>query len=495
MPSGIPIGIQLNADGDLDLTSISIITTADGYILQEADGVGRSHVSNKTDGIQFLVNGGQAVGALTGIGFSSVVGTAKTGIGHIRTTSFGRGDLVLLANNTEDSSDVTADDVVVRLDTDRNLFLEDFVLVPVDVTHAIPDFVYAVAGQECNLYFANCVRSRAEDIIEFNLSTNPSSGAQDERGWVFAPEDSDIPSGDTTTIALGLAFTAGETTLTSAASTTVALAKSTAGTGESRNIIVFGDSTDNWMAEFMNLFDGDAMTATLRGTRNTTENDSDSGSRSADHESVSGWTYNEHLTDPASEPVISGSGTWDFGQYLIDNSFTMMTADDWVLFFLGINDVFGAASDSEVATVLDSIEADIESMIDTSASPAATTVRGDVSGVRVGIGITIPPSTSQDSFGSSYGTSQSHDRYRRNNQLLQERLIATYDNDTMRSRGVYVVPIHLGLDINNNMKAAATAFNARNTDTYIKQTNGVHPENTGYWQIADSVYAFIKYHE
>jgi len=54
------------------------------------------------------------------------------------------------------------------------------------------------------------------------------------------------------------------------------------------------------------------------------------------------------------------------------------------------------------------------------------------------------------------------------------------------------LPFNLNLDTANNMSTVETAINARNSSTYFKQSNGVHPALTGYWQMADSVFMFLK---
>lgn len=183
---------------------------------------------------------------------------------------------------------------------------------------------------------------------------------------------------------------------------------------------------------------------------------------------------------------------FDFSQYLTDTSATMASGD-WVLIHLGINDVFSATTDAAVQTILDGLATNIDAVVGTGASPADTTIRGAVSGIRVGLCVTIPPSASQDAMGVNYTSAQSLWRYQRNLKLLQQWLIDTYDNATYTARNIHVLPYHVNLDTVNNMSTTATALNARNATTYAMQNNGVHPDTKGYWQMADSLFAFLKW--
>ena len=77
--------------------------------------------------------------------------------------------------------------------------------------------------------------------------------------------------------------------------------------------------------------------------------------------------------------------------------------------------------------------------------------------------------------------------------MLVEALIAKYDNK--ESDGIYLVPIHTNLDTIYNMGMETLPVNARNTSiTYESPigNGGVHPVESGYWQIADVYTAFLK---
>jgi hypothetical protein len=462
----------------------------------------------------------------------------------------------------------------------------------------VPSYLFAATGREINVYWDGVLRSGVEQDLQYDITC--SFGSQQAERWTYTAADSDVTSGNIRDVSFALSVAHGETTLTSASST-LRIAKSPAGTGVTRKVMMLGDSTGSWwLPELVNLFDGDAMAITTVGTRRLIYADADGTSRTTYHEAEAGyrWSlwYGTHLyesgdassqlsgwnltgltaassnysrlyyrltdtagtrlvevfnssggaagnricygsrsgdgvvalgpdnssgvsgsvtvaytvddTDLASNTLIVNnflnSGTWDFGQYLTDSSISL-SADDWVLIHLGLNDVFSYTTDADLAAAISTIEGYMHSMIGGAIayrgqvgtdSPESTTIRGAVSGIRVGILLPIPPVTSQDGFGYVYYNSYSRHRYRRNNQLYREWLISKFDNAAMRAMGIYVVPVHANMDMTNNVSNEDVAVNARNSAvTKTRITNDRHPALSGYYQMADAVYSFLKGHE
>jgi hypothetical protein len=44
----------------------------------------------------------------------------------------------------------------------------------------------------------------------------------------------------------------------------------------------------------------------------------------------------------------------------------------------------------------------------------------------------------------------------------------------------------------NNMNTETVAVNSRNSTNIVRQSNGVHPNESGFYQIADSIFYFLK---
>ena len=70
--------------------------------------------------------------------------------------------------------------------------------------------------------------------------------------------------------------------------------------------------------------------------------------------------------------------------------------------------------------------------------------------------------------------------------------IARYDG--RESESIYLIPIHTNLDTKYNMGMEEIQHNKRNSEKYASPIgNGcVHPATSGYWQIADVYWFFLK---
>lgn len=231
--------------------------------------------------------------------------------------------------------------------------------------------------------------------------------------------------------------------------------------------------------ELVTLDAADANTSlTLIGTK---------GSGANKHEGIGGFTVQRWHTpagaDIALNKFSNAGAAFDFPYYLTNTSQTMASGDH-VIINLGINDVFSCAGDRSVEATCTDAFARIEAMI--------TSIQAAVPGIRVGIAVAIPPSAEQDSFGANYYAGTARTRYRRNNILWAKAIISQFRGRT--GSGVYLVPIHLGLDTINNMERAAASYvNSRNTSVQVtRQSNGVHPAASGYYQIADQIWAYLK---
>jgi lysophospholipase L1-like esterase len=262
-----------------------------------------------------------------------------------------------------------------------------------------------------------------------------------------------------------------------------------------RNVLFIGDSTGTGtdatnsgpFGELYKLFAADtSMGIVFKGPNSITSKDSAAADRTIACGCVAGRGWGTFATS------TTEFGTpWDFRNWA---GYTDLIADNWVIIHLGINDMFSATTDAEAATACATVASSIATMIGLGASPAATTIRGAVSGIRVGICLPIDPADNQDGFAlltAGYYCGQTRKRHRRNMQILREYLIANYSGLEVSSK-IFLVPLHVGLDTRNNFPSAATAVNARNATTYVKQTNSVHPAASGYYQMADCLYAFLK---
>ena len=265
---------------------------------------------------------------------------------------------------------------------------------------------------------------------------------------------------------------------------TIYVAAAGAGSGVSRSLIVLGDSTTNngiAITKLNNNFSGDAMNLETIGTRGTGANM---------HEGRSGWTFRNYFNvqiDSGAPDVFNpfynpDTQTFDAAYYFASSG---VAKPDWFFINLGINDVFSYSQDSILAGII----AGLNSMCDTMIS----SIKEASPNTKIGVVLTIPPNYSQDAFGKAYKCGQNRARYKRNNVIWVDNQIKRYDN--REGEGIYLIPVHTNLDTKYNMGMETNYHNKRNTTmTYESpiRNGGVHPVDSGYWQIADIYWFFLK---
>jgi lysophospholipase L1-like esterase len=343
-------------------------------------------------------------------------------------------------------------------------------------TLVVPPTIYAVQGREVNIYFDNLV---LEDISRYNVdvTTSGSLGDHQNERWTWVPSG-ELPSG---LVSITL-HDKGTSTQLASASTIRRAAGSGWGSGLTKKVMMIGDSLTNDATITQTLLDIDAtdvMSITLYGTRGTAPNR---------HEGRGGWTVTSYTSathvDSTPNPFWRASGTpaVDFGWYLTQNAYPAM---DWVLIQLGTNDVFSATSDGAAVSAAQAAFIRMDTLI--------TSIKASDANTKVGLVIAPPPSFDQDSFGANYGAGQTRWRFKRNILIWARDLIARYQGRESPDR-IFIVPSNTALDTVNNMSRASSApVNSRSAVTSTRQNNGVHPATSGYQQIADAIWAFLKY--
>lgn len=169
----------------------------------------------------------------------------------------------------------------------------------------------------------------------------------------------------------------------------------------------------------------------------------------------------------------------DFKKYLSDHSYTL-AANDLITVHLGINDVFNDISVSK----LESIKTDFNKMV--------AEFREVIPQINIGLCITIPPSISQDAFAVNYASGQTLKRYIENYKQLVGFLLNNYDTPEMRASRIYCIGFNYSIDRANNFHKMTMKANARSSQIIETWGNGVHPDNSGYYQMGDTLYCFIK---
>ncbi|MBY8908215.1 hypothetical protein K6L05_00255 [Salinicoccus roseus] len=333
----------------------------------------------------------------------------------------------------------------------------------------LPKKMPALVGQELNLYFDNLI---AEDADDYDFDVEFGKGQQFERFFRFVPDVA-----ETRQLTLKISKNG---KVVSSKTTSIVVAPATVGDGMNDSIVATGDSTTDNMTIIKklneNLID-DVMEVEMLGTRGTAPNN---------HEGRSGWTASLYVNNQSVGDVDNAfynpsTSTFDFSYYLQNNSIS--TPDHFIL-NLGINDMFSKANDASAISQAESVIAEYNEMI--------ASVHAHDPTINIGIVLTIPPNRSQDAFGKDYGTNQTRKRYKRNNILLVDRLIETYMDREYEN--IYLIPANAMIDTFYNFGSEDNQVNARNTTTVkmSSDNSGVHPATSGYWQVADAYWFWIK---
>lgn len=196
-------------------------------------------------------------------------------------------------------------------------------------------------------------------------------------------------------------------------------------------------------------------------------------------------TYSASVLAPQSvmvNPFIRNGTNWfDFRFYMTNSGQTTPTH---VLLNLGINDILGQVSDSAMRSVMQSETNFIGHMV--------RSIHSNSPNARVGVCAVIPPSASQDAFGSNYGGYDyaAQRNYKRRWEIWNQGIIAAFSGQT--GSKTYVVPLNTCLDTTYGMLwSSATNLSSRITNQVSRMSNGVHPGTPGYQQEADALAAWV----
>jgi lysophospholipase L1-like esterase len=339
-------------------------------------------------------------------------------------------------------------------------------------TLIVPPTLYATQGREVSIYFDNILPEGASDYL-WDVSNGPAEAKHQNERWTLTPAGA-VASTPLTIEAIDRR----RGTAVASAVVNVVGAAAAAGTGATLKAIFIGDSLTYAAVYTQELLTiaaaGGALGLTLHGTVGVAPNK---------HEGRGGWsvdTYTKNYSDAYGANPFWIGGQVNFPAYLAANS---IPVPDWVFIMLGTNDAMHATSDAGALAVTATEFPKLDVLI--------ASIKAAGAGVKVGLMTSPPPSSDQDAFGANYGVGRNRWRVKRDLALWVRELIAEYGGRT--AERIYVVPTHMNLDTANNMsRAVAGPVNSRSTVQVARQSNGVHPATEGYYQIADTVWAFLK---
>jgi hypothetical protein len=100
------------------------------------------------------------------------------------------------------------------------------------------------------------------------------------------------------------------------------------------------------------------------------------------------------------------------------------------------------------------------------------------------MGLEIP---ARDGLGVNYGATGVYSDYYTLVEYVKN-LDELYAEIAADNTNVYSINISGQFDTAHNMMSQTRQWNTRNSGTYLMQSNGVHPAESGYLQIADAAY-------
>jgi lysophospholipase L1-like esterase len=351
----------------------------------------------------------------------------------------------------------------------------------------LPKNIYAVQGIESNIYFDNiCL---VPNITNYIFDVNCSKGIQQMERWTFMPSSADIGS-----YPMMIEVRDETNEIIARASTVVRVIPKEAGAGQKIKMLLIGDSLTHasiYSQHILDLCRGDSEPQiTLLGSHVP-----DSNCPANRHEGYGGWTakhFITYYTGTARTGTYQGCGSpflyedsnavpiLNFSQYCID--INGGKGPDFVTILLGANDVF-SATDDNIKRSIDEMLVYYDKLI--------KMIHDFRSDIPIAVLLPVPPAATQDAFAFDYSCGQTRWQYKRNQHHLVEQLIKHYDN--RESENISIVPTNVSLDCMHNYPLNKTICNARTSEQITRVNNALHPAATGYQQIGDALYCWLKH--
>lgn len=351
--------------------------------------------------------------------------------------------------------------------------------LPMQKQFFLPEKLYAVPGIECNIYFRNIFL--AVNPANYVFDVTCKVGRNDRKRWRFTPAAAD--AGKTYPLSIKVYDRNG---LAAEGETTVYVAPADAGKGKALSILIVGDSLTSATVYPARLYQlcrqGGNPKLTMIGSRPGSRRPS--VPQEVAHEGYGGWTWLSFMTrhqGAAASKFLTkkdGKPVFDLARYL--KKYNNGKTPDVITFQLGVNDVF-SADEASLPKRIRTILANADKLI--------AAFRKEAPDALIGVGF-VTPGADQDAFGTNYKCGQTAWGYCRNHFRLNQAMakhFAKYGDPKL-----VMIPSNVGLDTENNFPVRKEAVNSQNKTMVSRQSNGVHPAPSGYNQIGDTYFAWLK---
>lgn len=182
----------------------------------------------------------------------------------------------------------------------------------------------------------------------------------------------------------------------------------------------------------------------------------------------------------ANESPLSDGTRLNIQNYISVNS---LATPDVMIVQLGVNDSFGTLlTQRGVDDIANNARKLVDALVDaTYGYPSAKII------------ISLPPfgAAGNNAFGYNYNAAYSPEVYKFNLRRLWTALVAIFANGNY-SANVRVAASGLWVDRTNGYPTTTRAISARVATTETINSNGVHPTDSGYQQIADAIYSVLR---
>jgi len=346
----------------------------------------------------------------------------------------------------------------------------------------LPPAVYAVPGIETNIYFDNLVLTTNSSNYVFDV--NCKKGRNDAKRWRLVPTDKDIGSYKWTLRVLN-----SKNEIIATGTTKIIVSPQKAGAGKKVSLLIIGDSLTDatvYPTAIYNLMTKSGTNLTMIGAHAGRGRKP----KKIAHEGYGGWTWNSFCTRWTAKKdyraksnflvLKNGKPTLDFKAYI--KKYAKGKNPDFITIMLGTNDVY-SANDNNITQRIKNIFSSADKFI--------AEIKKNAPKTQIGLALTVPPASSQDAFGSNYKCNQTRWQYRRNQFKLVEAMIKKYDKGKVKN--VSLIPAFVGIDCENNFPMRREKINSHDPKVIMRHSNGVHPASSGYKQIADVFYCWLKY--
>jgi lysophospholipase L1-like esterase len=316
-----------------------------------------------------------------------------------------------------------------------------------------------------------------------------AKGVQQAQRWTYTPKPREV--GD---YALTLEVRDRRNRVIAQAETRVTVAPRDAGAGASITLLVIGDSLTAASAYTQRLVDLFGAQGNPKLTLVGSYGPGATSNGPNRHEGYGGWTahrFATHYTGVArtghyrkrGSPFLykqdGGKPKLDFARYCAE--LNSGKAPDFVTILLGCNDTF-SADDTTIEERIDTMFGHYEALV--------RMIHGLRPDTQIGALLLVPPAATQDAFGANYKCGQTRWQYKRNQHRVVERMIGQFGS--REGESLFLVPAHVNLDCVHNYPMRTGPWNAHATTKGARLANGVHPAGSGYRQIGDTIYGWVK---